>query len=384
MPKNLLDYVYRANPCYELITLDEMTADERQTMERLVKDQLFYGILRPLKQELSIKAVCTETANFFEALITPQVLSFLLKEDSIEVERMIHKLLADQILEIKYRGNFLTGSKANRLLTSKEKKLIPKGNLVNNLSAKALKYATALSTLSAPELSLRLYLFNKLPVSPVWQQHFLTPDKIKAFLELDKNGRNARSLKRFWTNPTARLEDRWFYFRSVLYPDIKEATPIYKLYVSPLPKYIPHVFTNLLEVLPHYACFSFKTGNSAHGLLRADKIVAYFHDFHAMNDAATALSKKLIHIEAQGVPFTAQLDKKGLLAWGLDPPLNDKNYSTSWRRWITDCLAASMITAHKSDDKSDPVDFALRRLELAGIDINSWTPTYNIWNQKTI
>jgi hypothetical protein len=69
----------------------------------------------------------------------------------------------------------------------------------------------------------------------------------------------------------------------------------------------------------------------------------------------------------------------------MDPhekPVLDWQMSASWRLWITNHLAGTLLTARKSSmPGKEHWRFALKRLQLMGIDTESWTPT-PIYEQK--
>src|SRR5207248_2006408 len=88
---------------------------------------------------------------------------------------------------------------------------------------------------------------------------------------------------------------------------------------------------------------------------------------------------------AHGVPFTAQIDAKGLLSWGMDPPHSEHLLpwqGPSWRYWITDRLAGALISANRTNAREvKPWQFALERLQLEGIDTTTWLPSASLWEQ---
>jgi hypothetical protein len=87
---------------------------------------------------------------------------------------------------------------------------------------------------------------------------------------------------------------------------------------------------------------------------------------------------------AQAVPFTAGIDDDGLLSWGVDPPRSELLSSwqgTSWRRWITDTLAVALVAA-RAGGARELLRFALQRITLDGVDVNSWTPDGIAWARE--
>jgi hypothetical protein len=120
---------------------------------------------------------------------------------------------------------------------------------------------------------------------------------------------------------------------------------------------------------------SFKVGRGVEGLLRPDKIIAYFECRAHMEEVTAALDASLQGCPAQGTPFTAEAAGQGLLSWGIDPPLG--NEPASWRAWITKQLAAS-LTAARTSPGVDPVSAALRDIAGVGVDPDHWNPSSDV------
>jgi hypothetical protein len=144
-----------------------------------------------------------------------------------------------------------------------------------------------------------------------------------------------------------------------------------KLYVSPRPESMPDAFPRIADVFVRYEVPSFKVGRRIEGLLRSDKIIAYFDDRAHMESTVGALSHSLQGCPAQGVPFTAEAGGNGLLSTGVDPPVGDA--ATSWRSWVTKRLAAGLTAPHSTPDH-DPVAAALADIRRAGVDPDRWLP----------
>jgi len=131
-----------------------------------------------------------------------------------------------------------------------------------------------------------------------------------------------------------------------------------------------------------------KIGADLAGLLRPDKIVAYFPDFDALARAAQILCERLDGLPAHGVPFTAEIGGGGLLSWGMDPPRDEAlpwSGPESWRIWLANRLARALLDARAQTGtvETDPAPlnpplapwrFAVERLRLEGVDTDSWTP----------
>jgi murein endopeptidase len=144
-----------------------------------------------------------------------------------------------------------------------------------------------------------------------------------------------------------------------------------KLYLSPRIEALADMFPHVVHVFVRDNVRSFKIGRGLEGLLRPDKIVAYFDDRAHMHAVADALAHALRGCSAQGVPFTAEAGGDGLLSWGIDPPPG--NMATSWRAWVTKRLAAS-LTKRRRTPGNQRVAAALDDLRRIGIDPELWLP----------
>jgi hypothetical protein len=168
----------------------------------------------------------------------------------------------------------------------------------------------------------------------------------------------------------------------------------WKLYVSPAPETLADGFGRILDALAAARTPQFKIGADAAGLLRPDKMVAYFPSFERLAAAAEALTERLGGTPAQGVPFTSEIAGDGLLSWGVDPPAESSNQWSgreSWRLWLTHRLAVALLAgklAGKSSAKNaevagvEPWRFALERLRLEGVDTDSWTPGGTLFREN--
>ena len=156
--------------------------------------------------------------------------------------------------------------------------------------------------------------------------------------------------------------------------------PLYKLYLSPDPLVVAEALRAAVEILSDFPVARLKVGSDIYGLLRPDKVVAYFKTRQDALVAAAELGSALAGLPAHGVPFTAAIDASGLVSWGLDPPRSEAVLAwqerESWRLWVTNRLAAALLSARNSQsDGVEPWQFAIERLRLAGVDPDSWTPT---------
>jgi hypothetical protein len=156
----------------------------------------------------------------------------------------------------------------------------------------------------------------------------------------------------------------------------------FKLYISPSVEALPQAFQISVDSFVRVRCTHFKVGRSAYGLLRPDKLVAYFSDLDQLREAAELIRALAAGIGSHGVPFTAAIDRDGLVSWGMDPPrleqvLADQEHQ-SWRQWVAGRIAVYTLAA-KENGAEDLVSFVLERVGLDGIDTATWSPNLAIW-----
>jgi hypothetical protein len=211
-----------------------------------------------------------------------------------------------------------------------------------------------------------LYRFGSVPRGPTVERDFGPDDEPMGVLGLTVGGRVRRLLE---TAYVASSLQGWYSFART--PAVVQIAAACKLYVSPRPEALADAFPRIADTFVQSEVRSFKVGRGIEGLLRSDKIVAYFEDPAHMEAVASALNRALEGYPAQGVPFTAELSSDGLLSWGTDPPAG--NAAASWRAWVTQRLATS-LTASLASPRGDPVEAALADMRTAGVDPDRWLP----------
>jgi hypothetical protein len=381
--QGILGRELRANPSYELVLFDRLEPDLRQALAGLEKEPGFYGVLRPAGEMrpggLGLKSVDRDTALLFLTLREPGRLPGYVRLLSGEgAARVAAQLVADGVLEIEREGGFVSGATAFDLLWEEGGgEARGGGGRLAELSRAALRYGQSLALADPLRLSLRLYGYNRRPLNPAWKRLLPDADAVERHLGIGAGGPHRRLLDRSWsrTGPS----DSWLSWRRRGVDDggrLAAAGATWKLYVSPAPEALAEGFGRILDALAATRAPQFKIGVDAAGLLRPDKMVAYFPSFERLAAAAEALTERLAGTPAQGVPFTSEIGAGGLLSWGVDPPA-DSQWSgrESWRLWLTHRLAVALLSGKKSEAPGvEPWRFALERLRLEGVDTDSWTP----------
>jgi hypothetical protein len=386
-PAELLGRAFRAHPGYELVLFDRLSEGERRRLEGFRRDPGFYGVLRPRDgQGMGVKAVDRETALLFLTLREPGPLPAYVREVLGEgTARTVAQLLADGVLEVEQEGAFVSGAAAFALLSSGPAGE-PRGRL-DRLSLAALRHGEALALDDPLRLAWRLYAYNRLPLTPAWQRLLPSADAVREYLGAGPRGANRPFLDRVWTPGAPR--DGWLSWtaRGRRAEPLNPGSTTYKRYVSPPPGLLREGFGAVLEALAAARARQFKVGDSAAGLLRPDKIVAYFPDFERLAEAADAVLARLAGVAAQGVPFTSEIGGDGLLSWGVDPPAGERSSlwdgRESWRLWLSHRLARALIDARAAATPAgvavEPWRFALERVRLDGVDTTTWTPGALLW-----
>jgi hypothetical protein len=372
---------FRASPHVELRRLSELDPEVRKPFLELESDSDFHGLFVPKPPlTLNLKSVQRQTAELFLSLSTPAYLDLMSLGDTAHLSDLVD-LVLDGFLEIESDGRFISGADAFPILCLPLTSLSI-GDTVGRLSREALLHAQDLQTRAAQELTVALYSYNRVPLTPFWKARFPDGDAVLAYLGADR-GPLHRLLQQEWhmTKNTGWL------FWSAMSPRANDAVT-FKLYVSPRPERIREVFEVVARVLSGFPGTAFKIGDRAAGILRSDKLVAYFRTREELDEAAAALRAQLSGCEAQGVPFTACFDDAGLLSWGIDPPKNNRPLSwldsQSWRFWIAQRLGAAISVgklAH-SHSATEPWRFAVERVRRDGVDVETWTPSPTIWSRS--
>ncbi len=358
--------------------MDRLSAAEQGALRALRDDPQCYGILRPRHDaRLTVKSVTTDAALLILALENaaplPQAVAEALGE---QCDPFIGKMVLDEILQIDVNGEMLCGPAASEIFAGKSTSRAPEG-FIATLSRRALEYAEMLDVVSVPELSNRLYSYNRSPASDRWRRLLGDAARVESFLGI--NGRSiVAMLDAGWIRLTGRSADGWMAWRSRRFTP-KATSLIYKLYVSPMCAALHSVLGSVVEAASRFGAFQWKIGSDVYGLLRSDKLILYFERFADLQDAAAYVIDKLEGCPPQGVPFTGELEARGLVSWGVDPPLEIDSVPwlerDSWRARICNALASALVLA-KSAPRSiiSPSRFATLRLALEGIDTDTWTP----------
>lgn len=249
--------------------------------------------------------------------------------------------------------------------------MAPTTSLVD-LSHQVLLTAAACVPAGDSERTSRLlYHGNWLPVTPAWLERFPDDAAVQSFAVGDTA---AAVLKAGWIRSP---DPNWIHWMST-----RAARPSrFKVYVSVLPERLPEAFLNAVTVLRDTDVVAVKLSRRPRALLRPDRLVIHCGQSSRHRELVDELAGALADIPAQGVPFTAQADTHPGVSWAMDPPQSVASYAGSWRRWVSR-KAAGYLHASDAPTAGERVDFALTRLLLDGIEVDTWAPTADIWARQ--
>lgn len=245
---------------------------------------------------------------------------------------------------------------------------------LEQLSLAALRTTAQGAVTDRAVVAQRLYRFGTTPRTAAVERDLGPEDDPLGVLGLCTGGAARRRLDREYV-PT--VITGWCAFTRL--PLDAEAVTACKLYVSPRCEAIGDAFHRVVDVFAASGVRSFKVGRGIEGLLRPDKIVAYFDDPAHLHAVARALAARLSRTPPQGTPFTCPIDAAGLLSWGVDPPPG--RTPASWRAWITRYLADGLV-ARAPLPAAQRVSGVLADLAVAGVDATTWLPRASTFDRE--
>lgn len=383
-PRELLTRTFRANPHYRLVLLAELPDAERASLARAEHDPRLHAVLRPAIPGLTLKAVDADAAALVASLAAPRSLAGdALPADAPMLARRIAALVLDHVLEVEHDGRFVRGAAAHAIVLTAPG-AAPPPNRIARLSRQALRLGAALPIADPVALSRRLYRFNGSPITSAWRRRLPDAAAVARWLGIGARtgtphawrGARWERVSAVGAAATWAAWDRRAYLAGAT-PD----HPRHKLYVSARAEALPELLETIVPLLGASRAVHFKIGCTLPSVMRADKLVVYFSDADALEDAVAPIRDALAPFAAaaQGTPFTRALDDCGILSSGFDPPPGPHHVPwrgrESWRLWVTNRLATYLLAARVGAGEADePWRFALDRIALDGVDPCDWTP----------
>ncbi len=231
------------------------------------------------------------------------------------------------------------------------------------LSASAIINARHLDLATTARIRSYLYRYNTAPGGVRWRCDLASPCKVREYLLGTQRGTSADYIS---NSDEDEPSQGWWYWQRTGRRRSQADSLVHKLYVSPTCELTGLAFRASLDVLFSHEVLSFKVGCSAHGLLRPDKFVVYFHELDHLHHVASAIASRLQGIRAQAVPFTIPVSADGLLSRGIDPPKpRSVGKPWSWRALVTARIAKWLHASRGS-------------LEGGGPDPHQLTPQSNV------
>lgn len=387
----LLDRTVRLNPQYQMIRLRSARGPVREIARRLSADRDLYGLLlSDAAEQLPAKAIGRDVWDLLSALQSPRSARIDGVDTSPEYAQFLKKQIIDGVIEVATDSGFKSGINAvdglGKLLAVSQPV-----NEIQRLSWRAIELAYRSAIGEVNQLACRLYFYNRLPVSRHWLTRFPNESHILRFLQLERDGSwpGMPAAIRAGT-PKPSSKDRILfhrYWRSWIVRASRRIKPaksqVFKVYLSPVPDGMAKVLHIALDLLPGSGAFHMKAPRTVQGILRPDKIIAYFTDRRDAEAFGRQVLEKSPSVEAQGVPFTSAIDAGALASWGVEPPASAQAFAwqerNSWRFWVALRIARAILNVRKAQAK-DPVHSILSAVEVSGIDTRRWLPTSQHWD----
>lgn len=225
------------------------------------------------------------------------------------------------------------------------------------LSIAAVAHGHRLLPLGRARLADALYRYNTSPLSPRWRARLGAPGAVEHYLGTAGLARSRAFTRHGWDRDAPAAAAPWISWRRPRYFSVRpgDERPVFKLYVSPHVNDTRDAFNVAARCVLDSEALAMKVGRGARGLLRPDKLVAYFADRGTMLDVADVLAGRLAGVRAQGVPFTAGLTPDGLLSCGVDRPTvrGGVIQAESWRLRMSRRLAASLLAEARRGRRRD-------------------------------
>nr|WSX76734.1 hypothetical protein OH826_24635 [Streptomyces sp. NBC_00899] len=364
----------RLHPDYEIVALDALGPDQRAAIETAGGDGTA-AVLVSRQGGGPAYAVSAEAYRLLNGVLgtVEGRRSVALPADRA---RDLAMWVLDCVLEVQADQQWWSGPSAMEFLELPGLPCVDAAETapLGILSRQALDYAASLRLRTTGELARRLYCYHRQPANASWSRLLATTAGVRAWLDRPAT---AATLARDWVGVTPPPDnDRWRIFHHRRSNATRVPASRHKLYVSPQPGYLRDALEVAVAVFTAYDVPIFKVADDMYGVLRPDKLVAYFSSPPQLEAVAAELRKVTAGLPAQGVPFTAACTDDGLLSWAVDPPPRATGHggASSWRGWVVGRLAQAMVQAQTAGSPASVVDYALRRIWLDGVDVATWTP----------
>jgi len=386
--QSLLEKKFRACNLYILKEWSQLDDRQKESLAGMQDESEVYGVFEPVttSKGLAPKVAYQKVALlYFHLQQNNKLPHYLIFSGDQKINETIAGLLLDGIIEIEWQGEFVSGPGALAAIYNED--AVGEAQLSNHLSRlsyKAIYYAWMLNDADERSVAGSLYAFNTTPWDSSMKMRFYDKHNVKDFLFSCTNGDVLNTLNEKW-HATVTEKKVWLSWSRQGTENFEnvESPRIYKLYISPLIHDVPGVLARCVPVINSSDAVSFKIGNTLQELLRPDKMVVYFYSKESLFKTAAVLRELLGVDNAQGVPFSSQLDDRGLLSWAEEPADEGLHSfaSHSWRTMICDKLAAILVQAKENKlSWSRAIAYIEATMQAKGLDIRNWEPTYQFNN----
>jgi len=272
--QRILEGRYRASGRFKVVPYLDLGVREQRLLVSLDSGEPERsGVLVPTRAGVSARAVDGDTIRLLASLSQPGPLPHnLMIALGNRGPTTIARMVLDGVLEVEASGRFLTGADASPTVFGRALSL-PRASGCGAMSLAAVEYGASLRIDDPIVVSRRMYRFNTQPATPQQRRRFPDRRAVAGLLGLDVL--DDRVLGRPGLEPDE--GGGWFSW-TLLGPDVPpHEGPYFKLYVSPPVERLAETFRVVSSLLVNRTgAVSFKVGANLRGILRPDKLVAYF------------------------------------------------------------------------------------------------------------
>jgi len=336
---------------YRLVAFSELSKFQYEALGTFVDNPEFGAVLLAEGGSgLGAKVISHGVAAALATLDSSQARPLPLAPDVIE------QLCVNGVIEIERHGGFVTGP---RLLTLGGHDLADAS--YDPISKAAIEYALHLPLNDLARLAARIYFFNREP-------------RDRTGLHDSAHAETHRAINEWKTSYEAKARYKeidpektpgWRVFARKGATRISKESGTFKVYVCPKADFFPRAIPQILQAFSSQDVATFKVGSDPIGVIRPDKVVAYFSTYVEMEAVLPSIREIVPPEHAQGTPFTAPLTSNGSVSWGFDPPILKETASLrereSWRVWVCNRIAPAGSCLQSRRDRYR-VDLSISRM----------------------
>ncbi|MEN1783841.1 MAG: T3SS effector HopA1 family protein [Bacteroidota bacterium] len=361
---NFKRFTYKRTDNFELIPLHELPPKYSALAQELEVSKDCFAVLIPINNGYSIKVVNQAAYQFLKALHYEKY-SVRKHWEAMAFDDLSY-LLIEKVISVHISRMEVTGAAVFQHLESPTTLQHEK----DSIELKAIRYAIALDILDARGLAERLYYFNRRPLNPALKERIDQYPKLSTYLELsDLNSLNS------WIRVQEKKEPYWYAYAHLNYQKSYNIDKNYKIYINVPFEDFKSVLKQVVANLPSVGVIKFKFTGRMENLLRPDKFVIYCKETEHFHRTIAQLVEAIPATKPHEVPFTAKTPN-ALITWATDPSADamalQMDRHKSWRVWVCQLIAKAVIDA-KMEKIDHKFEYVLQRLNLQGLDHQTWT-----------